>query len=651
MAILMIPAIIVGLGAGFGSLIFRWLIQGFSTLAFDGGARLFGFLGEYYIVLIPAIGGLFVGPIVYRFAREAKGHGVPEVMEAVALKGGRIRPVVVVIKALASSICIGSGGSAGREGPIVQIGSALGSSIGQLLRVSSDRTRMLLACGAAGGIAATFNAPVAGVLFALEVILGEFAVGHFSTVVVASVTASVVSQIFLGSQPAFSTPRYSLESAWELLFYVALGILSALVGVLFIRTLYWVEDRFDSWNIPEYIKPAIGGLAVGAIGLLAPSVFGVGYETIEAVLRNEGGPLTVVALLLVAKIAATSLTLGSGGSGGVFAPSLFMGAMLGGFFGGIVHISFPQITAPPGAYALVGMSAVFAAAARAPITAIIILFEMTGDYRIILPLMLSTVIAITLASHLESESIYTKKLSRRGIILHGGRVVDVMQSMRVEEVMTRQTKAIPLSMKRSDLIRHLQQTRRHAVPVLDEQGKLYGVVSISDLDRSREKAGQEELKAADIATRSLATVFPDEVMWSALEIMGSRDLSSLPVVDRRDPKKLLGVIRRRNIIRAYNASVLQRQDIQNRVLQARLASRSGTKFLELTVRDDSVAAGARLADLELPQSCIVVSIVRSERVLIPRGQTALQTGDTVILFVETELEGTLRQKFGDVGGR
>jgi CIC family chloride channel protein len=297
------------------------------------------------------------------------------------------------------------------------------------------------------------------------------------------------------------------------------------------------------------------------------------------------------------------------------------------------------------------MSAVFAAAARAPITAIIILFEMTGDYRIILPLMLSTVIATTLASHLESESIYTKKLSRRGTILHGGRVVDVMQSMRVEEVMTHQTKAVPLSMKRSDLIRHLQQTRRHAVPVLDEQGKLYGVVSISDLDRSREKAGQEELKAADIATRSLATVFPDEVMWSALEIMGSRDLSSLPVVDRRDPRKLLGVIRRRNIIRAYNASILQRQDIQNRVLQARLASRSGTKFLELTVQDDSAAAGARLADLELPQSCIVVSIVRSERVLIPRGQTTLQTGDTVILFVETELEGTLRQKFGDAGGR
>lgn len=648
MAVLMIPAIIVGLGAGFGSLIFRWLIHSFSSIAFDGGARALAFLGEYYTVLIPALGGLVVGPLVYRFAREAKGHGVPEVMEAVALRGGRIRPVVVVIKALASSICIGSGGSAGREGPIVQIGSALGSSLGQLLRMSSDRTRMLLACGAAGGIAATFNAPVAGVLFALEVILGEFAVGHFSTVVVASVTASVVSQIFLGSQPAFSVPRYTLVSAWELIFYVLLGAFAALVGVLFIRSLYWTEDRFDDWRIPEYIKPAIGGLGVGAIGLIAPSVFGVGYESIEAILRNEGAPLGVVAVLLLAKIAATSLTLGSGGSGGVFAPSLFMGATLGGLFGGFVHTSFPHITAPSGAYALVGMAAVFAAAGRAPITAVIILFEMTGDYRIILPLMLSTVIAATLAAHLESESIYTKKLSRRGTFLQRGRAVDVMQSMQVEDVMTRDTAAVPVSMKRSELIRHLQQTRRHAVPVLDENQKLYGVVSISDLDRSRVQAEQKELTAADIATRSLVTVFPDELMWRALESMGSRDLSSLPVVGRNDPSELLGVIRRRNIIRAYNASVLERQDIQNRILQARLASRSGTKFVELIIRDGSEAAGERLADLQLPESCIVVSILRAERVLIPRGNTRLEVGDTVTVFVTTELETRLRERFGDL---
>ncbi len=648
MAILMIPAVIVGLGAGFGAVIFRWLIRGFSFLSFKQGAEVLNFMGEYYIVLVPAIGGLLVGPLIYRFAREAKGHGVPEVMEAVALRGGRIRPVVVVIKALASSICIGSGGSAGREGPIVQIGSALGSSVGQLLQVSSDRIRMLLACGAAGGIAATFNAPVAGVLFALEVILGEFAVTHFSTVVVASVTASVVSQVFVGSQPAFSTPRYSLESAWELLFYTVLGVLAAVVGVFFIRNLYWIEDRFDDWNIPEYVKPAIGGLGVGVIGLFAPGVFGVGYETIESVLRSEGGPLTTVALLLIAKILATSLTLGSGGSGGVFAPSLFMGAMLGGLFGGFVHNSFPASTAPPGAYALVGMAAVFAAAGRAPITAIIILFEMTGDYRIILPLMLSTVIATTLASHLESESIYTKKLSRRGTALQRGRVVDVMQSMQVEDVMTRDTAAVPVSMKRSELIDHLQRTRRHAVPVLDQNRKLYGVVSISDLDRFHLAARSREPNAAEMATRSLVTVFPDELMWRALESMGSRDLSSLPVVDRRDPEKLVGVIRRRNIVRAYNAAVLQRQDIQNRLLQARLASRSGTKFLELVVQEGSPAAGARLRDLQLPQSCIVVSILRSERVLIPRGDTALERGDVVTLFVEAELERTLREHFGDV---
>jgi len=644
MAILMVPAILVGLGAGFGSILFRWCIMGFQTLAFGGGKEVLGFLGEYYVVLIPAIGGLLVGPLIFRFAREARGHGVPEVMEAVALRGGRIRPVVVIIKTLASSICIGSGGSAGREGPIVQIGSTLGSSLGQALGMSSDRIRMLVACGAAGGIAATFNAPVAGVLFALEVILGEFAVGHFSTVVVASVTASIVSQAFTGGEPAFAIPSYSMESAWELNFYIVLGLLAAVVGVGFSRILYWSEALFEKWRFPEYFKPAIGGLGVGCIGIWAPEVFGVGYDTIENILRSESIALSAVVMLLLLKILATSLTLGSGGSGGVFAPSLFMGAMLGGAFGGLIHESFPEISALPGAYALVGMAAVFAGAARAPISAIIILFEMTGDYRIILPLMLSTVIATAVASFLDPESIYTRKLSRRGTHLRHGRDIDVMQSMQVEEVMSRDTASVPSTMTREKAIRHLQKHRRHAVPVLDENSRLHGIISVSDLDRARSRPDAETLSVGEIATRSLLTVFPDNVMWVALERMGSRDLSSLPVVDRADSGKILGVIRRRDIVRAYNAGVLRRQDIQERVVQTRVLSRSGTRFLEIEVGESSPAVGMRLRDLALPLSCIVVSVVRSDRVLIPRGNTVLKMGDKITVFTETELEKGLREQ-------
>ncbi|MFQ5859560.1 MAG: chloride channel protein [Anaerolineae bacterium] len=645
MAVLTATAVVVGLGAGFGAIVFRWLIGSFTTLAFDGGRRVLGFMGRYYVLVIPAIGGLFVGPMIYRFAREAKGHGVPEVMEAVALKGGRIRPIVVVIKALASSICIGTGGSAGREGPIVQIGSALGSTIGQAFRMSDDRIRMLVACGAAGGIAATFNAPVAGVIFALEIVLGEFTVGHFSTVVIASVTASVIARIFLGNVPAFAVPEYALQSPWELLLYVLLGILAAPVALGFVRILYRLEDVFDAWDFPEYLKPVIGGLGVGAIGLYAPEVFGVGYEAIETVLHNEI-VFGTVALLLVAKILATSLTLGSGGSGGVFAPSLFMGAMLGGAFGEVVHRWLPDITAVPGAYALVGMAAVFAAGAHAPITAIIILFEMTGDYRIILPLMLSTVIATLLAEHLDSESIYTRKLSRRGVRLESGRDIDIMQSVRVSEAMTTEIAPVPVAMGLEELAWRFQAHRRHAFPVVDHAGDLYGIVSLQDLDRSLSQGDRSNtLTVGDIATTSLVTAYPDEPMWVALKRMGPRDLSSLPVVDRANPRKLLGVIRRRDIVRAYNLAIMRRQEIQHRMDRLRLGRVIGAEFLEVEVLLDSPAVGVVLKKLPLPRDCVIVSIRRGRRVLIPHGDTVLQVGDKVTAFVEIEDEDALARCF------
>ncbi|MFQ5578321.1 MAG: chloride channel protein, partial [Anaerolineae bacterium] len=399
--VMLLTALLVGLGTGTGAVAFRYLIKLVGWIGYDWFPQLTRDWGRAYVVLMPAVGGLLVGLLVYLFAPEAKGHGVPEVMEAVALRGGRIRPVVALIKSLASSLCIGSGGSVGREGPIVQIGSALGSSVGQLLHLSDDRVRNLVACGAAGGIAATFNAPIAGVIFALEIILGEFNVRYFSTVVISSVTASVIGRAVFGDFPAFRIPmEYGVNSFWEYGIYAVLGALAALVGVLFVRLLYWSEDRFEGWKqIPPWLQPAVGGTLLGGLALAYPAVTGidwqrmpqiynVGYGVIEATLSNQLG-LKVVIVLLVLKLIATSLTLGSGGSGGVFAPSLFMGAMLGASYELVVNGLFPGIAAPPGAYALVGMGAVFAASAHVPITAVIILFELTGDYRIILPLMLS----------------------------------------------------------------------------------------------------------------------------------------------------------------------------------------------------------------------------------------------------------------------
>ncbi|MGD2057935.1 MAG: chloride channel protein, partial [Anaerolineales bacterium] len=380
--ILIATSLVVGLGTGLGAVAFRYLIRGVEWVGYDWFPKAFPALGTLFVVLVPAIGGLIVGLLIYNFAQEAKGHGVPEVMEAVALRGGRIRPIVALVKVLASSINIGTGGSVGREGPIAQIGSALGSTVGQLFNLSDERIRNLVACGAAAGIAATFNAPIAGVIFSLEIILGEFSVRYFSTVVISAVAASTIGQAVFGNVPAFPvTTLYSIVSPWEFMLYPVLGILAAFLGVIFVRSLYWSEDVFDAWKfVPEWLKPGIGGALLGVLALgypivtklsweRMPHIFNVGYDVIESALSNEL-LLGAVLVLLVLKLIATDLTLGSGGSGGIFAPSLFMGAMLGTAFGLAANIMLPDITASPGAYALVGMAAVFAASAHAPITAV-----------------------------------------------------------------------------------------------------------------------------------------------------------------------------------------------------------------------------------------------------------------------------------------
>jgi CIC family chloride channel protein len=375
---MVVVAIACGLAGALGAIVFRFLIR-FVQSAFFGGLEGLtqlveqGFLAEgsdplaavlalpwYWRVLAPAVGGLLVGPIIYYFARESRGNGVPEVMAAVALRGGVIRPRVVAATAVASAISIGSGGSVGREGPIVQIGSALGSTFGQLLKVPASQLRVIVGCGAAAGLAATFNAPIAGALFAAEIIVGNFAVAQLSPIVISSVVATVVSRFFLGNHPAIEVPAYELVAPFELFPYMAIGLIAGLVALAFMLTLYATEDVFNRIRIPDYLKAGLGGLMVGAIGFGFPQVHGVGYTTMGAALTGTL-PFALMGILVVAKILATSMTLGSGGAGGIFAPSLFLGAMTGGFFGTLVHGWFPDATASSGAYALVTMGAVVAA--------------------------------------------------------------------------------------------------------------------------------------------------------------------------------------------------------------------------------------------------------------------------------------------------
>lgn len=636
--VLIATALIVGVGTGVGAILFIELIAGFQRFFQGPVLGALAFLGPIAPAFVPVAGALIAGPLITYFASEAKGHGVPEVMKAIVLRGGRIRPVVVVVKALASAACIGSGGSAGREGPIVQIGSAFGSTIGQLFRLSDERIRNLVACGAAGGIAATFNAPIAGVIFALEVILGEFTTRYFATVVISSVTASIVGRTVLGDNPAFAVPAYSMVSPWELLLYAALGLAAAGVAWLFVTALYWAEDRFDGLRFPDALKPALGAIPLGFVGLVIPQALGTGFAHIEEAV--SGGLFAQILFVLAfGKILTTSLTLGSGNSGGVFAPALFMGAMFGGAFGKVVNALFPTITAGSGAYALVGMSAVFAAAAHAPITAVLIVFEMSHDYRLILPLMLATVLSTLLSEHLRRDSIYTLKLTRKGIRLERGHDIDVMQGIEVGEAMTTHVDTVPADMPLADLARLFRESHHHGFPVLDADGDLLGIVTIQDLERAASGPSALDLTTGDIATRSLLVAYPDEPLWAALKRMGARDIGRLPVVSRENPKRLVGLIRRADIIKAYNTAIIRRMELQERTERLRLGKLTGTDFLELEVSPESAVAGKALRDLNLPHDCVLVSVRRGRKLIIPHGDTVLQPGDKLTALVAEECRG------------
>jgi CIC family chloride channel protein len=662
--ILLVTAAIVGAGTGLGAVIFIKLIGLVQNVIFKDGASTLVFLGGGLIILAPMVGGLLAGPIISFFAKEAKGHGVPEVMQAIALRGGRIRPRIVVAKVIASALCIGSGGSAGREGPIVQVGSALGSTIGQWLHLPDMRIRNLVACGAAAGIAATFNAPIAGAVFAMEIILGELHMRDMGNVIIAAVTASTVARVFLGDSPAFSIPSYSMKTPWEILLYIVLGIIAGLAAVGFIRLLYGFEDIFDNWHFPEALKPAVGGLLLGGLAFLyplalrlpqadlssgsLPAIFGTGFTTIENALTGKL-PLLLLLILVILKPLATSLTLGSGNSGGVFAPSLCLGAVLGGAFGWVANYFFPGSIAGPGAFAVVGMAAVFAGAAHAPFTAILIVFEMTNDYRLILPLMAGVIVSLIISERVHPESIYTLKLVKRGIHLKTGQDVDVMETVRVDEVMETQPITVSINMPVTQLAEKLLLTGHHGFLVLDDAGDLFGNVSLEDyrLLANKGSSSFEQLLVKDIASRDIVSIYPDETVGMALRRMAPRDLSRLPVVTRDNPRRLVGIIRRSHIIQAHEMGVVRRDEARRRATEVQLVSDSLAEFIDIPLPPGANAVGKRIAELNLPRTATLVSIRRDQQLLIPHGDARLQVGDVVTALSKNDSLVALKSALTD----
>src|SRR5664279_2346072 len=549
---LLVLAVLVGTGAGLGAVVFRAMISGLTHL-FTGYAdySLLGhaanphlpWLGRWFVVGAPVVAGLLYGPLVYRFAREARGHGVPEVMVAVARNGGKIRPQVAVIKALASALCIGGGGSVGREGPIVQIGSALGSSLAQLVHLDERRVRLLVACGAAGGIAATFNAPLAGVFFAMELILRQWSAPSFGMVVLSSVTASVIGRAVLGASPFLTLPAFHIDHLVQYPLFALLGVLAGLIGVVFSRVLYGIEDACDwAWRGPEWLRPAVGGLLLGGLLLVLPQMYGVGYPVLGRAIAG-GYTIAFLAALLIGKLAACSLTIGIGGSGGVFAPSLFCVAMAGTIFGDVVHAVAPQAGGSVGAYALVGMGAVFAGAARAPITAVVILFELTGEYTIILPLMLAIVLATGVSQLISHDTVYTRKLLRRGIDIDEPADA-TMRRQPVTAFMANPPAAVPMDADLHTVASRFAATGDSSLPVLDDADRYLGAINAHDILDAL-AAGE----ASDVGAL-IATVDPVAMDSSIGEVLRRLDRGDNAVPVTRDDGALIGWIRHRDILAA-----------------------------------------------------------------------------------------------------
>ncbi len=552
-------ALLTGAGAGLGAVAFRYMILGFTYLftghrdysaAGHAADPWLPGLGIWFVVLAPVVGGLIYGPLVSRFAPEARGHGVPEVMYAVNRLGGRMRPQVPIVKSLASAVCIGSGGSVGREGPIVQIGSALGSVLGQGMRVSESQLRLLVACGAAGGIAATFNAPIAGVFFALELILRNFETRSFGLVVLSSVTADAIGRAAFGSHPFLTLPAFTFSSPIELLLYAGLGVLATGVGVGFVRVLYAGEDIAEGlWRgRPDWLRPAAGGVLLGLLLLAVPEMYGVGYPVLQLAVAGHYAILALLGLL-AAKILATSLTMWIGGSGGVFAPSLFMGAMLGCAYGAIAHHLLPDLAAAAGAYGLVGMGATFAASARAPITAVLIIFELTGDYRIILPLMIAIIVATALSNALTHDTIYTLKLRRRGIDIDTQQQT-LMAQITIAEAMGKLPQPLAPQQPLRDVLQRFTNERADALPVIDSDGTLLGIVTALDVEQAI--TNTHDSPTARALAHDVPELRSDQSLEDAVRALATTNQDSLPVL-HPNSQSVVGWLTHRHLLHTYHS--------------------------------------------------------------------------------------------------
>ncbi len=636
-------ALLVGIAVGLGAASLIWVLEGVETLFHEMGELVMGGSDWFVFVSVP-VGLLAAWWVARRFATEVAGDGVPEVTAALAIRAGYLSTKSIPLKILATALTLGGGGSAGREGPIVQIGGAIGSSISRRFGLGEDQVRSLLAGGAAAGIGASFNAPIAGMLFGLEVILGSFAVRHMSAVVLSSISAAVTFRSLVPETELLRGGVYRLQDWRELFLYAGLAVLAVAAAVLFLRLLDLVERTSDAKARPAWLRPVGLGLVIAALGIFEPRVLGTGQSFVSQLLETQdfgeqfgvvGFGTSLLLLLALGKIVATSLTIAAGGSGGAFMPSLFIGATLGAGFAQFANEFWTVTDLRAGAFAVVGMATVFAAVARAPLTAILIVFEVTGarDYQLILPLMLSATFATFVADRVHPQSVYTMPLERRGIRLRRSGDIDLLDSIVVGDVMSSPEVTVSSEAPVATAIELMDRFRYHGLPVVDE-GELVGVVSITDLLRSNEDPSSTPV-AAVMSARPI-TVGPGTPVSEAMERMAVLDIGRLPVVAEDQAGNLVGMFRREDAIKAYHHALAERTG--DHLERDRLRQRidPNASYFDFRVPPGSIADGRAVRDVRWPEGSTLVSVRRGTAVMVPDGATVLHAGDVITAFGTAE---------------
>ncbi|MEE8458198.1 MAG: chloride channel protein, partial [Acidimicrobiia bacterium] len=625
---LMVLALVIGVGAGFGAAALVYALR----LVSSSVVRLTELgppLGRGWLFLVLPAGIWLAWAITAKWAPEAAGHGVPQILASLTLDRGRIPLRVPLLKTIATALTIGVGGSAGREGSIAQIGAGIGSFIGKVTKLEETETRALVAAGAGAGIAATFNAPIAGMFFAMEVILRDVSIRHLHTIAVASVAGAVVSHTLIGDELTFDVSPYSLNDPTQLVLYGVLGLIAVGLAILFIEALDWFTIVPDQWT--QWSRPLLMGLGVAALGFVAPEVLGTGQKFIGAVLSQEVSKAWwLFALLAIGKLIATSSTLGGKGSGGIFMPSLFIGAMAGYAFAIVVDPIWSASRLDPGAFALVGMAAVFAGVSRASFTSILIVFEITGDYGLVLPLMLAVAIATVFTSRLHPESAYTAPLVRMGIHTVPSDQVDLLATVTIGDLELGPPITVNPSHTLAKVQGVLRRNRLNGIAVVDTEDRLVGIVSDSDITRLG--GASDQLTAADAMTPEPATVSVDLPVSEALERMAVLGVGRLPVVDRRHPDRIEAMFRREDAIAAYHLALgraARSDDLPHRVATR---TSSSTRYLDFEIPPGSAAEYRRIREIPWPDGCIVVSVHRGSQLLVASGDLELRSGDALTVF-------------------